>query len=219
MSKVWKSVRLDYRIMQAYYRTFAVVYAAGAVIAIVTKIPALAMAIVMVISAPVAGLYFSVYEKNNLSKLYGVLPLGRLHVVLGRYLYALGFAIANATVSAILAIVVSRIARIGMSSLAFLTYLSGAFFLFSLFVALLFPLYCRFPYSKISVIANLPLYLLMVFAMLVLRRTNLLAQPGQIIQYFTAHLYMIVVTGIGLGLVLLLISCPVSYLIYQRNDL
>lgn len=218
MSNVWKSIRLDSRIVQSYYKFYIAVYAAAAVVAIIAKIPALAIPIVMVISAPVIGLYFSVYEKNNLSMLYGILPLGRFHVVLGRYLYALGVVVVNGIVAGILAYFVSLFLNVGMSYLEFSAFLSGAFFYFCLFIAVDFPLYFRLPFSKVYVISNLPFYLVGVGGALLLRRFGLLTQLSQISQYFTAHQYLIWV-GIGLGVVLLIISCPLAYLMYQRAEL
>jgi hypothetical protein len=41
---------------------------------------------------------------------------------------------------------------------------------------------------------------------------------SQIIRYLTAHQYLIS-SGIGLGVVLLAISCPLAYLMYQRAEL
>ncbi len=59
--------------------------------------------IVPTISAPVVGLYFLLYEKNNLTQLYGILPLRKKEVVIGRYLYALAFGIVNGFAASILA--------------------------------------------------------------------------------------------------------------------
>ncbi|MDP4159078.1 MAG: ABC-2 transporter permease, partial [Bacillota bacterium] len=88
MNSVFKSVKLDNYIMKPYYRAFILLFAVAAAVGVLTKIPAITVTVVLIISAPFNGTYFSAYEKNNLDKLYGVLPLRKLDVVTGRYLYA-----------------------------------------------------------------------------------------------------------------------------------
>ena len=51
------------------------VYVLAAIIAIVFKVPVVTIPVVVVVAAPFISVYFLVYERNNLSKLYGILPL------------------------------------------------------------------------------------------------------------------------------------------------
>jgi hypothetical protein len=219
MGNVLKSIRLDNYILKAYYKAFIVVYAIAIIIGIIAKIPALTVAIVVVITAPFIGTYFSVYEKNNLSKLYGILPLGKFEVVIGRYLYALFLSIINGIVSGILAYIISLFLNKGMDRLTFITYLSASFLYFCLFIAVQFPIYFKYSFSKVYIFSNLPFYLVFVIGAYILNKTDILKSLSQIIQYFTSHQNMIWVTGVGLGLILLIISCPLSYLIYKKNEL
>jgi hypothetical protein len=101
MRNILKSIRLDHQILKSYYSSFLGVYAAATLFGIISKIPGLTVAIVMAISAPFMGLYFSTYDKNNLGKLYGVLPLGKNEVISGRDLYALAFGVANGVLSSL----------------------------------------------------------------------------------------------------------------------
>ena len=50
----------------------------------------------------------------------------------------------------------------GMSGVEFLTYLSGGFLYFCLMVAVIFPLYFKFSFSKVYILSNLPFYVLFV---------------------------------------------------------
>jgi hypothetical protein len=72
---------------------------------------------------------------------------------------------------------------------------------------------------RMRVLSNLPFYLVFVAGFYLFEKTNLLKQLHQAIQYFTANQNMIWVTGFGLGLLLLLISCPLSSLIHKKNEL
>ena len=219
MSNVLKSIRLDNYILKTYYKAFIAVDAIAIIIGIITKIPALTVAIVLVITAPFIGTYFSVYEKNNLSKLYGILPLRKSEVVIGRYLYALFLVIINGIVSVIFAYIISLFANKGMDHITIVTILSASFFYFCLFIAVQFPIYFKYSFSKVYIFSNLPFYLVFVIGAYIFNKTNILKHLSQIIQYFTSNQNMIWVTGIGLGLILLIISCPLSYLIYKKNEL
>ena len=219
MSNVLKSIRLDNYILKAYYKAFIAVYAIAIIIGIITKIPALTVAIVLVITAPFIGTYFSVYEKNNLSKLYGILPLRKFEVVIGRYLYAFFLCVINGIVSVILAYIISLFLNKRMDYITLITILSASFFYFCLFIAVQFPIYFKYSFSKVYIFSNLPFYLVFVIGAYIFTKTDILKNLNQIIQYFTSHQNMIWVAGLGLGLILLVISCPLSYLIYKKSEL
>ena len=115
MSNILKSIKLDHDIMKSRYSMF-IIDIIGVFFAVITKIPIYGALIIMVISTPIAGQYFSLYEKNNLEKLYGVLPLRKSEVVIGRYLYALCIVVINGIIAAMVAYIVSIITNKGMSS-------------------------------------------------------------------------------------------------------
>lgn len=219
MRNVLKSVKLDEQILRAYYKAFIYVYAVASVPAIIRKTPALTVAFALVISAPIVGLFFSVYEKNNLSKLYGILPVRRSEVVVGRYMYALILGIVSGAVATVLAYVISLFLHLGLDRLTLAAVLSASLLYFCLFLAILFPIYFRYGFSRVYLVANLPIYILAILSIYVFKRTDLLKRMGDAVRYFTAHQEMIWISGIGLGLVLLMVSCSLSCLIYKRAEL
>lgn len=222
MSRIEKCVQLDIRVMGSYYKVFLLLYFLGSFVAVLAKIPVLTVPVVVVITAPVIGLFFSIYEKNNLSKLYGILPIKRSDIVVSQYVYDLIVGVANGLVATILAYVVSLLVG---TPVAYLSFAAPASFLyFCLFVGILLPLYFRYPYSKIYIVSNLPIYLLTVFGALIIRtlarrNPDLLASLLSKIQYFTAHPAMAWLLGIGGGLALLLISGSLSHRIYRKAEL
>ncbi len=210
MRNILKSIQLDHFILKSYYKTFLFVFVIATLIAVFTKIPALTIGLVVFISAPYQGLYFSVYEKSNLSMLYGILPLRKNEFITGRYLYALAFGLANGIAAGILTAIISLLANIPISQVDFLALSSLAFVLFCLFIAIQFPLYLKIPFSKVYIYSNVPYYLLIPASIYIIRKTTLLAQLPQILQTFTANPNLIWLTGLGLGLLLLLVSYSVA---------
>ena len=220
MANILKSVKLDHAVLKAYYMIFMGVYVLATIIAIVFKIPAITIPVVMVVAAPFISVYFFAYERNNLSKLYGILPLRRSEVVIGRYTYALLFGILNEVFSGILAYLLSRILNVGISSLEFLTFFSAGFLYVCLYISIQLPLYFRFQFSKVYIFSNLPVYLVAVFLVYLLKRTGFLHHLSQVIQYFPSSQEIIwAITGLGLGLILVMISCRLSFLIHQKSEL
>lgn len=184
----------------------------------ITKVPIFGALIIMVISTPIAGQYFFVYEKNNLEKLYGVLPLSKSEVVIGRYIYALCIVIINGIIAATVAYIVSLLTNKVMSGSEFLTYLSIGFLYACLMVAVIFPLYFKFSFSKIYIFSNLPFYLIFVLLFVLTRKTNVLSQTGLTAQYLTSNLILIAAIGFGLGLTLLALSCLLSCALTEGNQ-
>ena len=220
MANILKSVKLDHAVLKAYYKIFMGVYVLATIIAIVFKAPAVTIPVVMVVAAPFISVYFLVYERNNLSKLYGILPLRRSEVVIGRYTYALLFGMLNEVFSGILATILSLILNAGISYLVFLIFFSAGFLYVCLYISIQLPLYFRFPFSKVYIFSNLPVYLVAVFLVYLLKRTDFLHQLNQVIQYYPSKQDMIwVTTGLGLGLFLLVISYQVSSRIFKNKEL
>ena len=220
MTNILKAVKLDHAVLKAYYKIFMMVYVLATIIAFIFKIPAITIPVVMVVAAPFVSVYFLVYERNNLSKLYGILPLRRSEVVIGRYTYVLLFGILNEVFSGILAYILSLILNVGISYLEFLTFFSASFLYVCLYISIQLPLYFRFPFSKVYIFSNLPVYLVSVFLVYLYKKTNFLHQLSLGIQYISSNQTLIwLITGLGLGLLLLLISCPLSFLIYRKSEL
>lgn len=215
MSNVLRSVKLDHDIMKSRY-PFFLIDAIGILLAAITKVPVFGALVILVVSAPIVGQYFAVYDKNNLDKLYGILPLRKSEVVIGRYLFALCIIIINGIIATVVAIVVSRLTHKPMGGAELLTYLSVGFAYACFTIAVIFPLYFKFSYSKVYVVSNLPFYVIFIVAFDLTRRKNLLEQTGPAVQHLASNL-TIPAIGFGLGLILLVLSCLLSCALVEEN--
>jgi surface polysaccharide O-acyltransferase-like enzyme len=216
MTNILKSIKLDHDIMKSRYPMFMIGYVVGIIFAVLSKTPILETSIVMVMAAPLAGQYFSIYEKNNLEKLHGVLPLRKSEIVIGRYLFALCIVVVNGVIATIVSYIISFLTSSGMGGLETLNFLSIAFLYFCLTIAVIFPLYFKFPFSKVYVLSNLPFYLIFIITLAVARKTNALKQTSSSFQYLSSNL-TIAAIGLGLGIVLLAISCILSSALTEGN--
>lgn len=208
MSNILKSIRLDHDITKSRYPYF-LIDAVGVLLAVITKVPIFGALVILVVSAPIVGQYFAVYDRNNLQKLYGMLPLKSAEVVIGRYLFALCIILANGIIATIVAYIVSRLTNRATGAAETLTYLSAGFAYACFTIAVIFPLYFKFSYSKVYVVSNLPFYVTFIVIFDITRKKDLLRQTGPAVHHFAANLTVAAI-GVALGLTLLALSCLLS---------
>ncbi len=219
VSNVITSMRLDFHIQKAGYKSvFALGYALAILLGVVTKTPYVAVLIAMVISAAFSSFVFLVSERNNLGRLYGILPLKKSELVLGRYLFTLLFGVANAITASLLTYVISLVTGHTVAFLDLSAYVCASFLYFCLFTAIVFPVYFRFGFSKNYLLTNVPLYVLYAAGYGFVRKGNLKDLYG-VMQYFTKNHRMIWLDGVGGGLALLALSYGLSRLTHKRHEL
>ncbi|MEI6101797.1 MAG: ABC-2 transporter permease [Eubacteriales bacterium] len=221
MNNTLNSIRLDYYILKGTTKLFlAIAYVIAIVLGVFSKAPYLMVPIVMILTTVSSGQYFSVYEKNNLGRLYGVLPLNRTQTVVGRYVYTLVFGLLNWAVSIALAILIMLfINKSGSDFATFINFICFAFFYFCLFVGVSFPIFYKFPYSKAYAFTSLPFYFVFIFGMILSRNAAAAGTLQQLLKYFPDNSAMTWVLGIGVGLIILVLSCLLSVSIHKKNEL
>jgi hypothetical protein len=219
MNNILHSIKLDYYILKSSdFRRILIVAVIAIVVGFLSKDPPITLGIIMMISGFFMGTIFAVVEKNNLNKLYGVLPVARNQTVIGRYIFTALAGVCMAAVATLLSFGVSLASNVTLGSgLIFSAWLCGSLLLFSLLVTVQFPLYFKYDFSKLAAIANLPYILVIIGGSYVLRKYPQFF--GQTISYFTQHPSMIWVTAIGGALVLFCISTVVSITLYKTREL
>ena len=142
------------------------------------------MLIAMIISAAFSSFVFLVSEKNHLGRLYGILPLRKSELVLGRYLYTLLFGLANAVAASLLTFIISIVTGKTLAFLDLSAYVCVSFLYFCLFASIVFPVYFRFGFSKNYLLTNVPLYVLYAVGFGQVRKGNLKGLYD-VMRYFT----------------------------------
>jgi len=220
MNNIYQVTKLDYYLINSYYGRLLIIYAVGILSAVSTPSSLAIISMGFVISVFFGGLPFSVSEKNNLDKLYGILPLKKFEVVAGRYFYALTFGIINGIILGCLAYFVPLFLNKGMmNQLTLIAFLSVYFLYFCLSVSISYPIYYKFGFTKAYVFTVLPFFAIVIGCALIASKTSVLNNLAQVIQFFILHSYMILIIGIGLGLLLLITSFFFSYGIFIRSEI
>ena len=223
MNRLYNAVKLDLYTAKASLPTFGIVIIAVIFIGAATRLPPVITMIAMMFATGLGGTIFQVNEKNNLDKLYGVLPLKKLERVLARYLYALILGISCAAIVTIAALILYRALNITMETLPFLAVSGFSFAYYCFAVGISYPIFTRFSFSKAYIFTIAPIYLffILLFYLLVLisKQPGFLANMSSTVQFFSAHQYLIILCCVGVGLVFLAISLPIAYLLSKKKEL
>lgn len=218
MNNILNSIKLDYYILKSSdFRRILVVAVIAVLVGFMSKDPPITLGIIMMISGFFMSTIFAVVEKNNLNKLYGVLPVEKSQTVIGRYIFTFFAGVVIAAVASALAFGVSLVLNVAFGGFIFGAWLCGSFLVFCLLVSLQFPLYFKYDFSKLAAIANLPYILLIIGGSYVIRKYPQFF--GQAAAFFVQNPYMIWVTAIGGALMLFFISALVSIVLYKNREL
>jgi hypothetical protein len=218
MNKIFNSVKLDYYILKsADLRRLAIVGLVPLLVGGLSKNPPLILGMSMLIGGFFMSTTFAVIEKNNLNKLYGILPVKKQETVIGRYVFTLICGIAIAVLASIFAFAASLIFQIGLDGFTYTVWLCGSLLLFCLIISIQFPLYFKYDFSKLVAFANLPYILILLAGSYLIKKYPQLF--GQTVTFFTQNPYMIWVLGIVGGLALLAISTFISIELYKTREL
>ena len=219
MNRALNATKLDFFAATSSMRTTVLMYVIALVVGVATGLPVFTLGLTMVFSIFTAGLVFSVHEKNHSDRLYGILPLKKSEMILGRYLFALVIGFANIVIAIILTLLASFIRSVDLDAFSFYGVLSIGFVYFCLAVGVMFPVYLKFTFAKAYVFTSLPMYLIFLGAILLSMKTNVLDNMGGFLQFFRDHLYLAPVFGLILGLALLIVSMLIANLIYTRKEI
>lgn len=218
MSNIQNAVKLDFYIVKSTYRMAVLTYFISILFGFFTQ-PIIPIFLIMVFGVFFGGMVFSVYEKNHLNQLYGILPLRKSDVVIGRYLYTFLFGIIQAILAGIISYVISRTTETVSDHFALAVTLSLSFIYFCFAIGIAFPIYFKLGFSRAYVFTMVPIYLIFIGVVFLSRKTNVLDHLKDILLYFSVHQALLLLSGIGIGLVLFTISGVISYSVYKKSEL
>ncbi|MCL5256572.1 MAG: ABC-2 transporter permease [Chloroflexi bacterium] len=219
MNRILNATKLDFYTARSTLKLSALMFMLVIVIAAAMKQPAFTMPFVMIFVTYLGGTVFSAQEKNHSDKLYGILPLKRDEMIMGRYLYALVIGVFSLVVAGVLSWVIAGVLNVSLDPVTFWIALAFAFVYYGFAVGVAYPIYFKFGFAKASPFAMLPMYLILLGFMLLTRKTNYLNELSQFVKFFADNMYLLPIIGIVGGLLLLAISVLVSDSIYTRKEI
>lgn len=219
INRLWNAVKLDLYTAKASLPTFAITIIAVIFIGAAIKQPSVITAIAMMFATALSSTIFQVNEKNNLDKLYGILPLKKRERLLARYLYALILGICCAAIVTIAALILYRALNIPMDTLSFLAVLGFSFAYYCFAVGIAYPIFTRVSFTKVYIFTMAPIFLLFFLLIFLAKQPGFLICMGTAVQFFSAHPYLLLLCGAGAGLVFLTVSLSIAYSLSRRKEL
>ena len=219
MNRVFSAAKLDFYASKAMLRTVAFLVLLGVVIGLATHGPTYTMMFMMVFGVTSSGSVFSIHEKSHSDKLYGILPLKKTEIILGRYLYALLIGAAYVVTGAALGAVMSVLMLGKIDPVSYWATLAVAFVYFGFATGIAYPLYFKFSFAKAYIFTMIPMYVILVLILVLMRKANFAGGLTALVQLFTAHVALLTALGLLDGLILLTVSALISNLIYTKKEI
>lgn len=89
MRNIWRSAKLDFSLVRPYVKTICFTMILPVVFAAVNRSLLTGISFAMCFIAMTTGYTFSITEKNSMERLYGILPIRKSDMVIGRYIFIL----------------------------------------------------------------------------------------------------------------------------------
>jgi len=222
MKSIYKLLTLDYYVLKALFGFVVAAILVATVIGCVTQ-PSMLIMVILTFTAFLLSVLFSVAEKSNFNKLYGTLPIIKREIVIGRYLFATLTISLLSIIAFILFCISSIVLRANIDWFSGAAYWVGAFIITTFFISIQFPIYFKFEYSKAMFISILPYILFFAVGFPVfgqLMKQNAFSNTVMnVIAYFQSHIYLMILLGIGVGLILLTLSCLISLMLTKKKHI
>lgn len=220
MNSIWNAIKLDFFSARSSLLIAVVMLVIASVISIMVGQPIIVIIYVMMFSTFLSGMVFSVDEKNNLHRLYGMLPMRRTSWVAARYLYAVVMGLSLFGLAAVAYPVISIIADTDIDSLMLLVFIGLAFLYYCFAVGVIYPIYIRISFSKAYIFTMIPLALVGVGVMVIARKADLswsFLNDAQ--QFIVDNPGLILALSIVAGFILIAISASIASSFYRRKEL
>jgi ABC-2 type transport system permease protein len=218
MNSIFQILKLDYFTVKTAYSKIIVVYFISILLGLLTM-PIISIILIMFFCVSFSGLTFSIIEKNNCEKLYGILPIHRREVITGRYLYGFISGIVNLIISIILAYIIATFSKQQIDAFTLSLSITFSFCYYCFAVSISYPIYYKVGFSKSYIFITLPLYLLILLITFLSEKTNFIETIGQILQYFSNHYILFLFYGFILSIFMLIISAIISYGVFKNSEL
>lgn len=156
MNNILKSTKLDFSLVKPYIKVIGFTMLLPIAFAAINRSILTGVSFAMCFIAMTTGYTFSVTEKNNMERLYGILPIKKSEMVTGRYLFVLALGALALVVSLITQPLVLRAMGKSVGTLDMTSAAIGGLFLFALYTVFQIPGYYKYGAIKGRVFMYIP---------------------------------------------------------------
>ena len=215
MSNILKSVKLDFSLVRPYVKTICFTMVLPAVFAAINRSLLTGISFAMCFIAMTSGYTFSITEKNDMERLYGILPVRKSELVIGRYVFIIILGILALIFSLITHPVI--LSSLGENVSAFDIAAAAVFgiFLFALYTVFLIPGYYKYGSIKGKVFMYIPVAIFLVTLFLIAKIPA--DDSGWLITVLSSPMLLIILAAVFV-VIMYVISILVSVKIVQGKE-
>ena len=156
MSNMLKATKLDFSLVRPYFKVIGFTMLLPIAFAAINRSILTGVSFAMCFIAMTTGYTFSITEKNSMERLYGILPVKKSEMVIGRYLFVLALGALALVVSLITQPIVLRVIGGTVEKVDIISAAIGGLFLFALYTVFQIPGYYKFGSIKGRVFMYIP---------------------------------------------------------------
>ena len=156
MSNTWKAAKLDFSLIRPYNKIIFFTMLLPIIFTAVNRSLPTGVSFAMCYMAMTTGYPFSITEKNAMERLYGILPVRKSTIVVGRYIFVFTLGIMALVVSLLAHPLVLRALGETVRTSDIIGAAIGGLFLFTLYTVFQIPGYYKFGSIKGRVFMYIP---------------------------------------------------------------
>lgn len=156
MNNIWKSAKLDFSLVKPYVKTICFTMILPVVFATINRSLLTGISFAMCFIAMTTGYTFSITEKNSMERLYGIFPIRKSDMVIGRYIFIIIMGLIALVFSLVAHPVILTILGETISIFDLINAATIGIFLFALYTVFQLPGYYKFGSVKGRVFMYIP---------------------------------------------------------------
>ncbi len=151
-----KSTKLDIALVKPYFKTICFTLLLPIVFAAINRSLLTGVSFAMCFIAMTTGYTFSITEKNSMDRLFGILPVRKSELVIGRYVFVLAMGLLSLIISLIVQPLVLKVLGETVGVFDIVTAAIAGVFLFALYTVFQIPGYYKYGSIKGRVFMYIP---------------------------------------------------------------
>ena len=156
MSNILKSTKFDIALVKPYFKTICFTLLLPIVFAAINRSLLTGVSFAMCFIAMTTGYTFSITEKNSMDRLFGILPVRKSELVIGRYVFVLAMGLLSLIISLIAQPLVLKVLGETVGVFNIVTAAIAGVFLFVLYTVFQIPGYYKYGSIKGRVFMYIP---------------------------------------------------------------
>ncbi len=156
MSNILKSTKFDIALVKPYFKTICFTLLLPIVFAAINRSLLTGVSFAMCFIAMTTGYTFSITEKNSMDRLFGILPVRKSELVIGRYVFVLAMGLLSLIISLIVQPLVLKVLGETVGVFDIVTAAIAGVFLFALYTVFQIPGYYKYGSIKGRVFMYIP---------------------------------------------------------------